>query len=492
MPDTSHALPWVVATQDRPSASERLLTDVLLRLNPRLQTMTLSNMRLAPPLSRSFLLVLGLLLGGLVLSVTSPLSAQAQESTPTQQDKAMHYSLYYESFKNDDFKAAKSDLSWILENAPGFPKGDDRNFRRQYKLYTGLAKAASDDAQRQAYLDTTATILASAPAKMDDLGLSYDPYEWEIHRGRFLQQYGEGLSTRPDSLKTAIVHYRKAFELAPKQVDPYYIQRVAQTLLKDNKQDETLAFLNEVETHRGDDPEVQKITTSAREDIFGKNPQAQVTYLEEQYEAHPDSAGLMQSLFDAYVKQGNISKASTLAPKLLQTNPPAETVREIAQMRLDDGRPEEALRAYDQAVKQGATLKAEDHFNRGQAQKQMGNFSEARKAYREAIEMDTSYADPYVGIGDLYTRAVSECSGNKLGRKDKAVYWAAVDQYEQAIEADSSIASVANSKIQSYRKVFPTQEDIFYREDWEKNGRFTIDYGCYSWIKETTTVRPAP
>ena len=454
--------------------------------------MSPANMSFDCPFPRSLVLVVGLLLAGLVLPGTIPQSARAQDSSPTQQDKAMHYSLYYESFKNDDFKAAKSDLTWILENAPGFPKGDDRNFRRQYKLYAGLAKATSDDAQRRAYLDTAATVLATAPKTMDDLGLSYDTYEWEIYRGRFLQQYGSALSDPPDGLKTATVHYQNAFELAPTEVDPYYIQRVVQNHLGNNRQDEALAFLNAVDTERGDDPEVQKIVTSAREEIFGKNPQAQVTYLEKQYEAHPDSTGLMQSLFDAYVKQGNISKASTLASKLLKTNPPAETVREIAQMRLDDGRPEAALRAYDQAVKQGASLKAEDHFHRGQAQKQMGKLSEARQSYRKAIEMDPSYADAYVGIGDLYTRAVSECSGSKLGRKDKAVYWAAVDQYEQAIDADSSIASVANSKIQSYEKVFPTQEDIFYREDWEKNGRFTIDYGCYSWINETTTVRPAP
>jgi tetratricopeptide (TPR) repeat protein len=447
-----------------------------------------SDSRLLSPL----VLVAGLLLGGLLLPATLPQSVRAQESSPTQQDKAMHYSLYYESFKNDDFKAARSDLAWILENAPGFPKGDDRNFRRQYKLYAGLAKAASDDAQRRAYADSAAALLATAPQKMDGLGLSYDAYKWELYRGRFLQQYGSVLSERPDSLTTATAHYQNAFELAPSQIDPYYIRQVVQNHLDSNRQDEALSFMNAVESKRGDDPKVQKIVASARKDIFGKNPQAQVTYLEEQYEAHPDSAEIMLSLFDAYVEQGNISEASALAPKLMKTNPPAETVREIAQMRLDDGRPQEALQAYDRAAKQGATLKAEDHVHRGRAHKQMGNFSEARTAYRTAIEMDPSYAEAYVGIGDLYTQAVSECSQGELGRKDKAVYWAAVDQYEQAIEADSSIASVANNKIQSYRKVFPTKEDIFYREDWTQGGRFTIDDGCYSWINETTTVRPAP
>jgi len=200
----------------------------------------------------------------------------------------------------------------------------------------------------------------------------------------------------------------------------------------------------------------------------------------------------MQSLFDAYVQQGNIERASKLAPKLMETDPPAETVREIAEMRLEDGRPKAALEAYSQAVEQGAELKAEDYFKRGQAYQQMNSFSKARQEYRKALDADPEFARALIGIGDLYARAVNECSGGELSRKDKAVYWAAVDKYEQAIGVDSSIESIANNKIQSYRKVFPTQEDIFYREDWEQGGSFTIDYGCYSWIGETTTVRQAP
>ena len=215
-------------------------------------------------------------------------------------------------------------------------------------------------------------------------------------------------------------------------------------------------------------------------------------YLEKQYEAHPDSAQVMQSLFDAYVQQGNISQATELAPKLMDTNPPAETVREIAEMRLDNGQPEAALEAYNMAEQQGAELTADDYFNRGKAYQQMNSFSKARQEYRQALEMDPEFAEAYVAIGDLYARAVSQCSGSELARKDKAVYWTAVDKYRQAIETDESIASVAESKIQSYRKVFPTQEDIFYREDWEQGGTFTIDYGCYSWIGETTSVRQAP
>lgn len=441
--------------------------------------------------SRLLSLFAGVFGGLLALSLLAP-PLQAQNATPTQQQKATHYSLYYENFKNDSYKAARSDLQWMIENAPGFPKNDDRNFRRQYKLYVGLAKKSTKKSQRTAYLDTAATVLSTAPRKMKELGLNYEKYEWELYRGRFLQQYGDALSSRPKGLTSVTAHYRTAFDLAPNEIDPYYIRKVLRTLLDENQQDEALAFLKTVETKREKDDEVQDILSSVRNDIFGKNPQAKVDYLKKQYEAHPDSAGVMLSLFNAYVEQGNIEKASELAPKLMNTNPPAETVRQIAEMRLDDGRPEDALAAYDQAVQQGATLQAQDHFNRGKAHQQLNNFQKARSAYRKALDLDAGFAKAYIGIGDLYARAVNECSDGELGRSDKAVYWAAVDKYQQAIETDSSMASVAQSKINSYKDVFPTQEDIFYRDDWEEGGTTTIDEGCYAWINETTTVRQAP
>ncbi len=438
-------------------------------------------------------LVLGLALALLMPFSLAAQPAQGQDSGPSKQLKAQHYSLYYESFKNDEFQSAKNDLEWIIENAPGFPKGDDRNYRRYYEMYVGLAGKADGEDQRRAYLDSAATVLATAPQKMDEQSVNYDKYAWEIRKGRFLQEHQDALpDLSTDALKNYRTHYRNAFEMAPKEIDPYYIQQVLRGYLENNDQQKALSLLEKVQAERGDDEEVQKIISSVRNDIFGKNPRAKVNYLEKQMEAHPDSAEVMLSLFDAYVQQGNIEAASKLAPKLMKTNPPAETVRQVAEMRLEDGRPKEALQAYDQAVEQGAELEAEDHFKRGQAYQQMSSFSKARQEYRKALDKDSEFARALVGIGDLYARAVNECSGGELGRKDKAVYWTAVDKYQQALEMDSSLESTLNNKIQSYRKVFPTQEDIFYREDWEEGGSFTIDYGCYSWIGETTTVRRAP
>ena len=429
-------------------------------------------------------------LGFLLLALPAT-PAAAQDSEPSRQEKLMHYSLYYENYKNDNFESARSDLIWILENAPGTPDGDDDNYRRVVNLYVGLAEQASDEKTRKAYLDTAATYLATAPQKLEEQGLEYEPYKWERRKGRFLQQH-QGSLSEVEGLETSVAHYRKAFELAPKKLDPYYIQQILNVHLQNNELQEALDFANTVEEKRGDDEEVADRISSIREKIFGKNPQAQVAYLEKQVEQYPDSTQLLTDLFDAYNRQGNVSKASKLGKRLIKMEPSAETVREIAQMRLENGRPEAALKAYARAADQGAELTAEDHFNRGTAYQKMGELVKARGEYRQAIEMRKDFGRAYIAIGDLYARAVNKCSGGEMAREDKAAYWAAVDKYQEAKSADSSIASVANSKIKTYRKVFPTKEDIFYRSDWERGGSYTINQGCYSWIGETTTVRAAP
>jgi tetratricopeptide (TPR) repeat protein len=326
---------------------------------------------------------------------------------------------------------------------------------------------------------------------MEKQEIEFAQWKWERRKGRFVETH-EGSVPDVEGLESAPTHYRKAFELAPKELDPYYIQQVLQSHLSNNELQQALDFAKTVEAKRGEDQEVAEMISSVRDDIFSKNPQAQISYLETQVEQYPDSTQLLTELFNAYNQQGNISKATDIGGRLIKMSPSAETVREIAQMRLENGRPKEALQAYNRAEKQGANLQAEDHFNRGSAFQKMGQLSQARQAYRKAIEMRNDFGRAYIAIGDLYARAVNKCSGSEMRRKDKAVYWTAVDKYRQAKEIDPSVASIADSKIQTYRGVFPTKEDIFYREDWEQGGTFTVNYGCYSWIGETTSVRAAP
>lgn len=433
----------------------------------------------------------GLLCAALLVVATHASAVQAQDTSgPTKQEKAQHYSLYYENFKNENFASARKDLRWILENAPGFPKADDRNYERAVELYAGLAEQTDNPDKQTAYLDTAATILKTAPAKMDEADLKYSQYEWELEKGRFIQLHGNQLPESIEGLDSAARHYEKAFDLAPEEIDPYYIDQVIKAYLNENRQDEALEFMNKADEVRGDDSKVSSILSNARSKIFGRNPQAEIDFYRSQLEKNPDDVEMQMKLFRALSDQGNIAEASKLADKLLEQDElPAETYRQIAEMQLQDGRPRDAFSTYQRAIDAGAELKAEDYFNMGTAQRRVGQLSKARTYYRKAIDARSDFGKAYIAIGDLYANAVSECGGSKMSRNDKAVYWLALDMYQRAKNVDDAVASEANSKISTYRQYMPNQEDIFYRSDWEVGNSFRIDYGCYSWVNETTTVR---
>lgn len=425
------------------------------------------------------------------VAFVQPALAQANGggSEPSQQDILTHYSLYWENFKNEDYASALPDLRWILDHAPTAPNDDDRNLERAVQLYSALAQQAENEATKQAYLDTAYTILNEAPAQLESLGADYSEYSWTLDKGRFLQQYADQM---PDVSEKAVTYYRKAFKLAPQEMDPYYIDRIITQYVEANQQQEALAFMDQVEAKRADDQEAMQVVNQYRKRIFGRNPQARIAFLEQKLEENPDDPQTMADLFELYLNQRQRDKAAQLSQKLLQANPPLEVYRQIAQMRLEDGKARRAFELYQKAEHDAEEpLTAQDYYRMGDAQEQMGNLPEARSYYRRALEQNPNYGQAYIAIGDLYTQAVSECGGSPMNRGDKAVYWLAVDMYQRAKSVDASVASTANSKIQTYRKYFPTAEDIFYRDDMEVGESFRVDYGCYAWINETTTVRQA-
>lgn len=410
---------------------------------------------------------------------------------PTLKEKRERYSTYYEYYQDEDYEGARSNLLWILERAPEFPEGDDRNYRRVVKLYEGLADSSAEASMRTAYLDTATTYLSNAPEQMGQLGIPFERYKWEIRKGRFVDLHQDALSATT-ALESPISYYQTAFRLAPEKVHSYYIRRVLESYLEADSLEGALDVADAATKTRSDDPKVATLAELVRKRVFARNPQARVAHLKAQVEQHPDSTDLLTELYTAYRENDNASEASRLADRLMKQKPSVETVRKIAEMHRENGAYEAALAVYDQAVQEGTELKYQDYFNRGTVYQRVGQPASARREYQKALDANESFGQAYIAIGDLYSRAVNQCSGDKMSREDRAVYWAAVDKYQQAKTVDPSVLEVASRRIETYTEVFPTQEDIFYQSRWQAGASVPIDYGCYSWIRETTTVRAAP
>ncbi len=117
----------------------------------------------------------------LSLLMLAPETALSQSGD---QEKAMYYSLYYEDFKNENYAGALQNLQWILQNAPGFPRNNDRNFERAVKVFREMAVAEEDPATRQAYFDSALVIFDTAVSRLQDANAEVSERDWIFGKGQ--------------------------------------------------------------------------------------------------------------------------------------------------------------------------------------------------------------------------------------------------------------------------------------------------------------------
>lgn len=421
---------------------------------------------------------LALLLAVLMAGPMQPAYAQAEQDQPSEQEIATHYSLYYEDFKNANFQGALPNLHWILENAPGFPRDDDRNFKRAIEAYEGLAE------NEASYLDSALVVFEEVVPTLREAGIDVNEQAWLINKGRFIQTHSAHFDNAQELVAEA---YRAAYELDPENTGAYYVTYLISDINSQGDKQATLDFMDEVEQTHGDDPEVSDYIARVRDSLFS-TPEERIAFLETQLDRDPENVDTIAELFDLYMRTGDRQRAGELSERLLAAQPTARSYEMIARMRLDDGQAQEALQLYERALEMPDVSGRERdiYFNMGIAQQQLGRLSNARTNFRRALDIDPDFGQALIAIGDLYVTQVGNCGS--FEREDRAVYWLAVDYYERAASRDSSVANQARQKARSYSNSFPTMEDIFFK-GWEVGSRYNVNYGCYSWIGETTTVR---
>jgi tetratricopeptide (TPR) repeat protein len=128
------------------------------------------------------------------------------------------------------------------------------------------------------------------------------------------------------------------------------------------------------------------------------------------------------------------------------------------------------------------------NYNLGLASRQQGRLQQARTYLRRALAADPSFGNAIIEIATVYAEAIRDCGGSEMAREDRAVYWLVADYLERARSVDSSLAGTVSRTIQQYKPFFPSAEDLFFK-GWTAGDDYPVNYGCYSWMNETTKVR---
>ncbi len=412
--------------------------------------------------------------------------ATAQVEPPDIDEIREHYSLYWEHFKNGNYEDALPDLRWILENAPGFPQNNDRNFLRGVTLFDSLAARAGDPAQRRAYLNEAIRLFDEVVVTLPEHGIEVDEFRWTRNKGRFIQHHLDAL---PDQKDEAIAAYREAYDLDPNRLDVYYIDVILRDMLSKEQYAEILDLLYELEVNRGGELEIQNL----RDKYLRHIPlEAQADFWRARYDKTPGDVAVARQLLDILIELERWDEVEAIAEALVQQEPTPALLRLLADHYLNNGDYARALELYEQLLAMPETEPtAEIYYKMGFAAHQQNNLIPARAHYRKAIALDPGYGNAYLAIGDLYVAAVSQCAGATLEHTDRAVYWLAVDWWQKARQAapsDARVVTEATLKIDTYRQYFPDRGKIFFL-NLTPGQSFSINYGCYSWIGETTTVR---
>ena len=425
------------------------------------------------------------LLAALGLKGFAP-AAHAQSAECNEDDVRMNYSLYYEDFKIESWSTSLPYLKWILRCAPGFPSNNDRNYERLVDVYEGLSLTAGDDALKEAYMDSALAVHDLAPEALSEAGVSYDPFDWVFGKARFLQKHNAILKDEQSEVGGL---YFQAYEIDHTRLQNYYINYIILDMVTRDRKGDAVDFMDRVEVDFANDTEVMATLENWRGQLF-TSPEERIGFLEGQVDKNPQDMELKAELLQLYMDEGIRDMAYELAEKVMQESPNGRLYRTVAKMRLDDGDTDEAIRLYEESLEMegGAAAKREVYFNIGIAHQQEGRLASARSQFRRALQEDPEYVQALIAIGDLYVSAVQGCGS--FEREDRAVYWLAADYFDRAASraGNDAYRNQARQRAQQIQRFFPTAEDKFFK-NWNPGDRYTIDYGCYSWIGETTAVR---
>ena len=403
----------------------------------------------------------------LVVATTVRPALAQDDGCPPEDELKLNYTLYFEPYKSQNYKQALPKLHWMLQNCPGFPVNDDRNFDRAVESYEALAESADSADVKRAYLDSALVMFDFAVPTLQRVGAEVDEFQWTRDKGRFIQSHLDDLS----DLKNEIVKaYKKAYDLDPARIQLYYIEYILNDWASDERFDEMLDLLEDLMDKRGEEPDIQVMEKKYLDRIPDEE---KLDFLEAKYAADPTDPDVTSELARIYTRLG-------LLDKLRAMDPTPAILRVLMNQAIEEDDLAGAAAYLDQLQEMDSSaVSPDDYYNLGIANQSADNYNTAKRYYDQALEHDPDYDQARLAIANLYATAVSKCGVHD--RRDKAVFWLLSDTFQRIGEAEAAA---------SYRKYFPDKEDVHFVPSWTEGATTTVTYTCRGLtISGSTVVR---
>lgn len=439
---------------------------------------------------KSFLFALGVIL-------LIPFESEAQEEPPHGMNELQAYSVFVDSYRGDDYELAVQYGEWMIEAAPRELSGHsgfslERHFSRMINVYINLGEEESDPSLKEEHFSNAEKIIKKAFETFSEEEVDY--YDWYLRQGRFYHENRDHLNA---TMGDAIESYQKLYEMDSQRFaeegDGFFARVVLSELSNNGNRDEAFAMIEQVEPYAG--VELQETINEVRENLF-ENPEERIDFIESRLADAEDAEReeMLLNLVDLYDETGQGEKATETAIELYEINSNFENTRALADIFLSEGDYNDAIPYLKEAMELSDTdsQRKEIALEISESYQQLDQLEQAKAYADQSLAIDGSYGEAYMRIASIYANTISNCTnGGTLDREDRAVYWLVLDNLDKAKQADSSLASNANSRAESYEGAMPSSEDKFF-SGWEEGDSFQINGDlkqCYAWVNETTTVR---
>ena len=411
------------------------------------------------------------------------------------------YSLYRESFKQDNFKDAMEQWQVVMDMAPGFRKQPFVDGEEMYKYFYENAESEDDKAM---YLDKLFKLLDERvkchgeegkvlESKGRYLLSNFDDRKEEAYAIFEQAVVKAGDNTGASILKALFNKYRgdiKEEVKTEEEVMPLVenMKKIAQNNIAAGK-DTNGKYAEALEMLSGP-LKAQVIKTTRVETrttgIEFADCKEAIAHYSAQLVESPNDEKVMGNYYARLTKMKCTDEPEYI--KVLEQynaiKPSGSKLYKLGNYYRKKGDYDTAIEYYNQAVEKGDTegkTLGGIYYALGSSYAKKGQYSNARTAALKAVEAKPGWGAPYLLIGGLYAKSYNDCGTNEIEKAGAA--WAAVDVYAKA-KKDPASAESAQKMINTLYKYFPGK-GAAHMASVEEGAAYKVE--C--WIQRNTTVR---
>jgi len=414
------------------------------------------------------------------------------------------YSLYRETYKQDNYKEALENWEYVMATAPGFRK---QPFVDGEKMYKTFYEEAETDAEQEKWLNKLFELyekrikchaeegqvlenkgkflIAKVPEREDE---AYDLFEKvidmlgnETSSAALLTLFNQRRSEIKEGIKT-----EAEVKALGDKIRPIAEYNIANGNDSKGYYKQVLDMTNGPLVAVAAVKSTKTVTTTSSSGPTFNSCQDIKDYYGPKYQENPNDESTIKNYYGrlANMKCKDDPMYITLLEKYVKTAPSASKYYALGTHYRKADQYETAINYYNQALNNGdADAKTQGNilYSMASSYYKLKKYSDARDAAERAAQARPGWGAPYILIGGMYAASYNSCGSNQL-EKARAV-WAAVDAYAKA-KADPSSADDAQDRINKMVTYYPDKSEGFMASVTEGQ---TVKAGC--WIQRNTTAR---